>query len=167
MTHLVPLAEEHRRGFTDIFNHYILTSPSAFPERPVPDSFFDRFLGFAQTYPACAMIAEDGRMIGVALLHPYHWASTFDRVAEITYFIHPDHTHRGLGKAALDWLIERARLLGIDRILACISSLNLPSLNFHGKYGFFECGRFPQVGRKNGQEFDLVWMVRKIEAEED
>ncbi len=162
MIRLVPLTDEHRRGFIDILNHYILTSPAAFPEQPVPDSFFDRFLGFAQTHPACALIAGDGRVVGFALLHASHWASTFDRTGEVTYFIHPDYTRRGLGQAALDWLIQRARPIGIDPILACISSLNQPSQDFHKKNGFSECGRFPQVGRKNGLEFDLVGMVRNI-----
>lgn len=162
MINFVPLQEQHRQGFLDILNHYILTSPAAFPDQPVPESFFDRFLTFAETHPACAIMSKDEQMVGFALLHSYHWASTFNRVAEITYFLRPEYTRNGLGKAALDWLIERAKPLGIDRILACISSLNQPSLEFHLKNGFTICGRFPQVGLKNGQDFDLVWMVRKI-----
>jgi L-amino acid N-acyltransferase YncA len=161
MVTFVPLQEEHRQGFLTILNHYIHTSPAAFPEKPVTDPFFDRFLTFAETHPACAMM-DGTQMVGFALLHSYHWASTFNRTAEITYFIHPDYTRRGLGKSALDWLIDRAKPLGIDRILACISSLNQGSLEFHRKHDFSECGRFPQVGCKNGQEFDLVWMVLKI-----
>lgn len=162
MVTFVPLQEQHRRGFLEILNHYILNSPAAFPELPLPETFFDRFLTFAETHPACAMMADNGQMVGFALLHSYHWAATFNRTAEITYFIHHEYTRRGLGKTALTWLIERAIPLGIDRILACISSLNQPSLEFHLKNGFTICGRFPQVGCKHSQEFDLLWMVLKI-----
>ncbi len=162
MVQLVPLQAEHRRGFIEVYNYYVLNSPAAFPEQPVPYDFFDKFLTIAQTYPACIMI-DDTKVVGFALLHAYHWSSTFNRTAEITYFIHPDYTHQGLGKQALDWLLEHAKPLGIDRILACISSLNDASLAFHRKYGFIECGQFPQVGCKNGQEFDLVWMVLRLQ----
>ncbi len=167
MVHFEPLQEQHRHEFLEIYNHYVLTSMAAWPDQPLPDSFFDRFLGFTQTHPACAMVAETGQMVGFAMLRPYHWASTLNRTAEITYFIHPDYTHQGLGKAALEWLLEQAKPLGIDRILASISSPNQASLKFHRKYGFVECGRFPQVGRKNGQEFDVVWMILQINLQEN
>jgi len=164
MVHIEPLQEQHRQGFMEIYNYYVQTSMAAWPDQPLPDSFFDRFLGFSQTHPACAMVAQTGQMVGFAMLRPYHWASTLNRTAEITYFIHADYTHRGLGKAALDWLLERGKALRIDRVLASISSHNTASLEFHRKYGFVECGRLPQVGRKNGQEFDVVWMILAVKS---
>jgi len=68
----------------------------------------------------------------------------------------------GLGKTALDRLAEAARELGVDRLMASISSLNQESLRFHRKYGFQECGRFTEAGTKFGGNFDVVWMVRRI-----
>jgi len=41
---------------------------------------------------------------------------------------------------------------------AHISSLNEGSIRFHLRHGFTECGRFRRVGRKRGQDFDMVWM---------
>ncbi len=115
MVQIEPLQEQHRKGFMEIYNYYVQTSMAAWPDQPLPDSFFDRFLGFSQTHPACAMVAETGQMVGFAMLRPYHWASTLNRTAEITYFIHADYTHRGLAKAALDWLLERGTALSDQR----------------------------------------------------
>ncbi len=51
---------------------------------------------------------------------------------------------------------------GITNILDSISSLNSGSIGLHQKNGFKQCGRFGQVGKKSGQEFDTVWMQKKL-----
>ncbi len=63
-------------------------------------------------------------------------------------------------------LIEGARKLGVDNLVASISSLNEESLGFHRKCGFVECGRFRNVGRKHGRTFDVIWMQRVLQGEE-
>ena len=87
----------------------------------------------------------------------------FSHIAEITYFIAPDHRGKGIGKSMLDGLLARAREKGITSILAGISSQNEPSQTFHKENGFLECGRFLNMGRKSGlEDFDVVWMQRMI-----
>ncbi|MFH1137548.1 MAG: N-acetyltransferase family protein [Pseudomonadota bacterium] len=156
------LAPAHRNQVIDIFNHYIENSFAAYPETKVPYSFFDLFLGLAAKYPAVAAVDEDGTVIAFALLRPYHPMPAFSRTAEITYFIAPGRTGRGLGGRLLAHLENEARALGIDVILADISSLNEGSIAFHAKNGFGECGRFEKVGRKFGRDFDQVWMRKAL-----
>jgi len=62
----------------------------------------------------------------------------------------------------LERFINEAKSLGIDHILASISSLNQKSMDFHLKNGFKECGRFPGIGEKFGNTFDMIWMQRQI-----
>jgi phosphinothricin acetyltransferase len=50
----------------------------------------------------------------------------------------------------------------VETILASISSRNEGSLRFHRKHGFRECGCFEGVGRKFDQDFDVVWMQKRI-----
>ncbi len=157
-----PMSEKHRQPVIDLFNYYITHSHAAFPERTVGYDFFSRFLEISRGYPAIVMKDDFGNVVGFAFLRPYHPAETFRRTAEITYFILPDHTHRGLGTAVLRELVSEARSLGIDSLLASISSRNEASLNFHHQRGFRECGRFPQVGRKFGEDFDVVWMHLRV-----
>jgi phosphinothricin acetyltransferase len=113
-------------------------------------------------YPAIVAKAAAGKVAGFAFLRPYHFAETFKRTAEITYFLLPEHTRLGLGTAFLEELVKAARAMGIDSILASVSSLNQASLNFHLRHGFKECGRFPRVGRKFGEDFDVVYMHLQI-----
>jgi phosphinothricin acetyltransferase len=74
----------------------------------------------------------------------------------------PEHTRKGIGEAILDYFVEEAKKRGIDSILASISSLNELSIDFHLKNGFKECGRFLQIGRKRGRDFDLIWMQKML-----
>jgi L-amino acid N-acyltransferase YncA len=159
---LEPLTEMHREPVIDIFNHYIANSFAAYPEAEVGYAFFDLFLGMARGCRVVVAKAGPGDVVGFAFLHPYHPLSTFRRTAEITYFIHPAHIWRGIGSALLENLIEGARCLGVDCLLANISSRNGDSLAFHRKHGFEECGRFKGVGRKFGEDFDIVWMQRHL-----
>lgn len=161
--HFEPLSQKHRQPVIDLFNHYVSHSHAAFLEMPVSYSFFNRFLGITRGYPAVVAKTAVEQVAGFAFLRPYHPAETFRRTAEITYFISPEHTRQGLGTALLEHLVRAAMTMGIDSILAAVSSRNQPSLHFHLQQGFKECGRFPRVGRKFGEDFDVVWMHLHIQ----
>jgi L-amino acid N-acyltransferase YncA len=156
------LSDQHRSAVIDIFNYYVANSFAAYPESSVGYDVFDRFLAMAQGYPALVVKDDAGRVVGFAFLHPYRLGGTFRRTAEITYFILPEHTGQGLGAQILERFVGQAREQGIHTLLANISSLNAPSLRFHTKHGFRECGRFRRVGRKFGEDFDVVWMQLEL-----
>jgi len=50
----------------------------------------------------------------------------------------------------------------IDTFLAAISSENEEPLGFHLKNGFREAGRFARIGRKFGEDFDVVWLQKHL-----
>ncbi len=158
-----PLAGEHGRDLMAIFNHYIENGFAAYPEQALPVEFFGRFLEMTRGYPAYAVRAQDtGVLVGFCFLRPYHPFPTFRATAEITYFIAPEATGKGIGAAALELLENEARKRGIRVILADISSRNPGSIAFHARHGFTECGRFRSIGRKRGCDFDVVWMQKEI-----
>jgi len=51
---------------------------------------------------------------------------------------------------------------GIEILLANVSSLNEPSLRFHRKHGFTECGRLRRIAVKHNTPFDIVWVERDL-----
>lgn len=155
---LEPLDSEHRSAVMEIFNHYVLNGFAVYFESPMPEAFFDRMLEVGGGLPALAARSARRQVVGFGFLRPYHPASSFRRTAEIAYFLHPDHTHQGLGGLMLDRLIELARQRGIDNIIASVSSRNEASLAFHRKHGFAESGRLLGVGNKHGHGFDIILM---------
>ncbi len=157
-----PMNEIHREAVINIFNEYITNSFAAFLETPVPYQFFDQFLAMTQGYPAFVVRVRSGAVVGFAFLHPYHPASTFHKTAEISYFLADQHTGKGIGSILLDLLTQKARELGIEVLLACISSRNEGSIHFHNQHGFCECGVFRNIGQKFGHSFDVVWMQKDL-----
>jgi L-amino acid N-acyltransferase YncA len=156
------MAEGDREAVIDLFNYYIENSFAAYPEKKVPYGFFDRFLELTKGYPAFTVRDEESadRVFGFAFLRAYHPMREFLRAAEITYFIEPGYTGRGIGSNVLGRIVDEARGMGIDTILANVSSLNESSLRFHERHGFAECGRFRRVAKKKGQDLDAVWMQK-------
>lgn len=150
-------ALEDEKAVLEIFNYFVENSYAAYTEHPENSAFFKRLWDISSGYPFYIAENQDGRAIGFALMHPYYGIGVFRKAARITYFILPEFTHKGLGKMFLDRLIYDARELGLENILASVSSLNEQSLDFHRKYGFTECGRFKEIGIKWGQKFDEVW----------
>jgi L-amino acid N-acyltransferase YncA len=156
------MVEGDREAVIDLFNYYVENSFAAYPEKKVPYGLFDQFLKLTEGYPA--LTVRDGesadRVVGFAFLRPYLPLGEFHRAAEITYFIEPGYTGRGIGSRVLERMIEAARRKGIDTILANVSSLNEASRRFHERHGFAECGRFRRVAKKKGQDLDVVWMQK-------
>lgn len=150
------MKKEDRVSVIDIFNYYVEHSFAAYPEGKIPYEFYDIFMK-SEGYPRIVIENEDG-VVGFAMLRPHSPIPAFRGTAEISYFIKPDMTGRGLGARMLRHLLNEAGVKGIRSILAGISSLNEGSLRFHSKHGFKECGRFNGIGLKKGHYFDVVWM---------
>jgi len=161
-----PMTEKHRKEVIDIFNYYVENSYAAYFEKKLPYEFFDKLLEMTKGYPAYVIMnTSASKVLGFCLLRPHHSSPVFKQTAEITYFIEKDQVGKGIGTKALKLLEEDGRNMGIKQILASISSYNEQSIEFHRKNGFLECGRFLNIGKKNGNSFDVVWMEKEIGAE--
>jgi L-amino acid N-acyltransferase YncA len=160
--HFERLSEDHRTAAIDILNYYVENGFAAFSENKLQYDLFDVYLQVSRGYPAIAVGSNSGETVGFAWLQAYQPSKAFQRVAEIGYFLRSDYTRCGIGKAILDLFVAEAQKLNIDSILASTSSLNEPSINFHLKNGFTECGRFHKIGRKFGRDFDLLWLQKQI-----
>jgi phosphinothricin acetyltransferase len=157
------VTDTDREAVMDVFNYFVLNSFAAYPDKKADYSVFD-FLR-AMGREGLFYVIEDptGQVIGFGMLRHHQRAEAFNRSAEVTYFILPAHQGKGLGKRILDTLTDDGRKLGVDTILANISSLNEQSLKFHRKHGFNECGRFRLIGSKFGRDFDVIWMQKFLD----
>ncbi|MFA4849882.1 MAG: N-acetyltransferase family protein [Methanoregula sp.] len=157
-----PLNPADGNEVIDLFNYYVEQSFAAYPEQKVPYDYFSIFLESCRNYPSVISKTPDGSVAGFGLLRAHNPMPAFRHTAEITYFIRPDLTGKGLGSQMLNYLETAGKTQQIATILASISSLNERSIRFHEKHGFTECGRFVKVGIKNGVVFDTVWMQKFI-----
>lgn len=159
---IAPMSEDDRQAVIDIFNYYVENGFAAYPEKKLPYEAFDKFVEMSKGFPTGSIKDRNGKTVGFGFLSAHNRTPTLSQTAQVTYFIHPDHTGKGLGKMLLRSLEKGAVEIGITNILAHISSLNPGSIRFHEKNGFKECGRFRRVGKKEGREFDTVWMQKML-----
>ena len=76
--------------------------------------------------------------------------------AEISVYVADRAAGRGVGRAMLDALLERAPACGIDRILAICFAHNEPSLRLFRSRGFIEWGAFPDACIMDGVRRSVV-----------
>lgn len=159
---LRPIEPADQKPIIDIFNHYVVNTLAAYPEKPVPYEFFAIMMQLSRGYPAVTVRDANGVVRGFGMLRPHNPMPVFARTAEITCFIEDGMTGKGLGSLVIDHLEEEGKKMGIAVILASISSKNEGSIRFHARHGFAECGRFREAGMKNGTLFDVIWMQKRI-----
>jgi len=144
-----------------IYNHYVLTSTATYQTVPSTEAQRrDWFAGHGARHPVfvAQLGADDASIVGWSSLSPFHARAAFDRTVENSVYVHPDHLRQGHGQKLLGHLIDMARGLDHHAIVALIDSEQGPSLALHGRHGFGQVGRLPQVGRKFGRWLDLVYM---------
>lgn len=156
------MTDEHRQAVTSILNHHIENGFAAYPSQAHGPEMFDFLRRLAAGYPAYVVEDGQGRVIGHGMLRRHLMADTLARTAEVSYFFMPGHTGKGLGSQMLERLTSEGRAMGIDNLLANVSSRNPGSLRFHQRHGFKEVGRFRRAGRKWDQDFDIVWLQKFI-----
>lgn len=154
--------EDDAPAVMEIMNYYINHSQAAFFEQELPLPVFQAMITTGGDYPCYVIATTDDQVIGYGFIRSHHPAPAFKHTAELAYFILPEHTRQGLGQRLLDTMVTEARDQGITILLASISSLNPVSISFHLAQGFKESGRLTGIGRKFGQDFDVVLMQRTI-----
>ncbi|WP_299962699.1 GNAT family N-acetyltransferase [uncultured Roseobacter sp.] len=111
--------------------------------------------------PGAFFVAGDGpEPVGFATYGPFRPGPGYTATVEHTIILSADAQGTGLGRALMARLEEAARADSIHVMIAAISNTNQDAQAFHGRLGFLEVARMPQVGRKSGQWLDLVLMQK-------
>jgi len=146
-----------------IYNHYVRTATCTWQYEPLPEAerraWFD---AHGERHPLTVALGGDGAVVGWACLSVYNKRDGYRFTVENTLYVHPDHHRRGIGRALLADLIERARALGHRNIIAGVSGDQEASLALHRAHGFVECGRMKEIGVKFGKWLDVVYLQKVL-----
>jgi len=110
-------------------------------------------------YPV--LVAEiDGTVAGYGSFGDFRAFDGYRHTCEHSVYVDGRFRRRGIARALVIALEERARRLGKHAMIAGIEAGNTASIALHAEIGFVEVGRLPEVGRKFGRWLDLLFMEK-------
>jgi phosphinothricin acetyltransferase len=108
-------------------------------------------------------VAElDGVVRGYSYAGPYRPRLAYRFTVENSIYIEAGYIGTGIGGKLMEDLIGQCQSRGFRQMVAIISDTEGPSIDFHGRYGFENCGVLRSVGLKHGGWVDTVMMQRSL-----
>jgi L-amino acid N-acyltransferase len=161
-------AERDLAAVVAIYNEELFTTTSIWSE--VAQALQERMAWFearqGRGFPT--LVADlNGTVIGVAAFGDFRdsvrWAG-YRYTVEHSVHVLRDCWGRGVGRALMQALFERASRMSVHAMIGGIDSANARSLGFHRRLGFQEVARMPETGWKHGRWCDLVFVQRFVDA---
>ncbi|RYG36561.1 MAG: GNAT family N-acetyltransferase, partial [Chitinophagaceae bacterium] len=106
---------------------------------------------------------EEERVIGFASVSPYREGrQALEKVAEISYYLHPDHQGKGAGTFLLQQIIERTKQLKFKFLVAILLGSNSASIALLKKAGFEKWGELPGLAEFGAHTTSHLYYGRLI-----
>jgi L-amino acid N-acyltransferase YncA len=149
-------------AINDIYNHYVLHSTCTYQTEPeTMESRRAWFDHHGEKHPI-TVAEESGRIVGWGSLSRFHPRAAYAQTVENSVYVDHRQHRRGIGRALLADLIERAEKIGHHAIIAGIDGEQAPSVALHAALGFEQVGYLKQVGFKFGRWLDVIYMQRLL-----
>jgi phosphinothricin acetyltransferase len=149
---------------TEIYNHYIVTTPATFDLEPFSPQQRRAWLEeHADDGPHRIFVAEDqGAVLGYASSGRFRTKRAYDTTVETSIYCAPEATGRGLGKLLYAALFEAIKGEDLYLAVAAITLPNDASVGLHQGFGFELTGTLHAVGRKFGRYWDVAWFEKRL-----
>ena len=146
-----------------IYNHYVRSATWTWQYDPtLPAERRAWYDAHGPKHPITVAVDGAGAIVGFGSLSVYNRREGYRFTVENTVYVHPEQQRRGIGRALLADLVERARALGHHSIVASISADQEASIGLHAAAGFVEVGRMRELGVKFGRWLDCVYMQKLL-----
>jgi phosphinothricin acetyltransferase len=107
-------------------------------------------------HPATVATSTVGEVLGFASLSPWRDRPAYSTSVEDSVYVRDDQRGRGVGRALLADVVERARAHGFHAVFARVVGGHEASIGLHVAQGFEVAGVEREVGRKFGRWLDVV-----------
>ena len=116
-------------------------------------------------YPLFVYVVNDV-VAGWLSISPYRAGRGALRYSvELSYFVHNEYRHKGIGSQLLVYAINACRQLNYKTAIAIILDKNVASINLMEKFGFHKWAHLPGVADFDGVECDHVYYGMKLNDE--
>jgi phosphinothricin acetyltransferase len=159
-----PSRDDDVAAIAAIYAHHVLHGVASFEDVPpdVDEMARRRAELVARGFPY--FVAERaGKIVGYCYAGPYRARIGYRFSVEDSIYIDAAEVGRGIGRALLTRVVERATELGYRQMVAVIGgSETLPSIRLHAALGFTHVGVLSGIGFKFGRWVDSVFMQRPL-----
>jgi phosphinothricin acetyltransferase len=146
----------------EIYNYYVLNSTCTYQTEPeTMDARRAWFAAHGERHPI-TVAEEAGKIVGWGSLSRFHARAAYSRTVENSIYVDPRQHRRGIGRALLTDLIDRARRLGHHTIIAGIDAEQTPSVAIHAALGFEKVALLQEVGFKFDRWLHVIYMQRML-----
>lgn len=151
---------------TEIYNHYIVTTPATFDVEPFTvEQRREWFSHYDLDGPYRVFCAElpDGTLAGSCWSSRFRPKGAYDPSVETSVYCAPEHVGRGIGKLLYASLFAALAGEGLHRAYAGITLPNEASIALHEQFGFRKVAELNEVGRKLGRYWTVAWYERPLD----
>jgi L-amino acid N-acyltransferase YncA len=145
-----------------IYNDYILNSTATFHSEKLSKNDLEEFLYISHLKYPSFLIRENDEIIGYCFLTQYKKRQAYDRSAELSIYLKPEFTGKGIGLVALNHLEAAAKKAGIHVLVGTMCGENHASIRLMEKSGFSKCAHLKNIGEKFGKILDVVVYQKEI-----
>ena len=166
MLQIVPAREEDASGLLGIYANYIDTPVTFECRLPSLEEFCGRIRQIQQDYPYLVCRWE-GRLAGYAYAHRYQEREAYRWNAELSVYLAPFCTGRGVGTVLYTALLEILKLQQVQNVYGIVTAPNPASEGLHRAMGFSLAGCYHGVGYKCGKWQDVLLFEKQLGAHEN
>jgi phosphinothricin acetyltransferase len=158
--------QEDLEGVVDIYNQAIKAGYCTADIEPF--SIDQREVWFESHNPKKfpLLVAKEGRMIlGYLAISPYREGRKAVRhTAEVSYYIHYKHHHKGIASQLMRHALELLPSLKIKYLIAILLGCNEGSIKLLEKFGFVQWGCFPKIVEFGDDKIDHLYYGLNIKS---
>ncbi len=145
-----------------IYNHYVPISTCTYQYEPESEEARrDWFECHGVKHPI--IVAEvENEVVGWGSLSPFRMREGYRHTVEASVYVRHNAHRKGIGRALLSDLIERARQLGHHILVGGASADQSGSIELQEKLGFERVAHFREIGYKFGEWLDVVFMQLRL-----
>ena len=156
--------EPHLPGILAIYNHAVAHTTAIWNDQLVDLENRRRWWrGRVEAgFPVLVALNEAGEVLGYASCGPFRAFDGYRLTAEHSVYVAEAARRRGVARALMRAMEERARVQGLHVLIGGVAADNEASLRLHAQLGYRETGRLPEVGQKFGRWLDLVFVQKLL-----
>ena len=145
-------------AINDIQNYYVVGSTATFHTDPLTLDERLAWLDKRSSNHPVTVAQADGRIVGWGALEVFRGRRAYQHTAEFSVYVHHEWHRRGVGRAVMTDLVQRARALQYHALVGGCCSESTAVIAMLEAMGFDRVAHFREVGRKFDRWLDVVFL---------